>query len=200
MTTFLLVRHGETDAVGKIIAGWQAGWPLNSAGRKQVERLASRMSRFPIKAVYTSPLERTMQTAEAIAGIHGLAPKIREDLGEFRCGAWEGLTFQELDEREDWRRFNTVRSAVRAPGGELMVETQIRMIRELNGIREVHPDETVAVVSHGDPLRSVVAYCLGVPLDFMLRFEISPASLSVVESGDWGFRVLSVNETGCVSL
>src|ERR1700676_290297 len=124
MTTYLLVRHGDTDAVGKTIAGWQSGWHLNSTGQARVEYLAQRLSRLPIKAVYTSPLTRAVETAQPIALRHGLKPQVREELGEFRFGAWEGLAFDALEQDPIWQRFNTYRSMVRAPGGELMLETQ----------------------------------------------------------------------------
>jgi len=75
MTTFLLMRHGETDAVGKSIMGWRPGWHLNASGRKQVERLAARLAALPIRAIYTSPLERAVETAEAIGKSHGIEPR-----------------------------------------------------------------------------------------------------------------------------
>ncbi len=101
----------------------------------------------------------------------------------------------ELDRRDDWRRFNRFRSGVRAPGGEMMIETQARMIRQLECLRARHSEEAVAVVSHGDPIRSVIAYYLGTPIDLAARIEISPASLSVIHLAEWGARVMSVNET-----
>lgn len=110
-------------------------------------------------------------------------------------GEWEGLTFGALDLRDDWRCFNTSRATTRSPGGELMIETQARMVAALKSIRRRHPDAAVAVVSHADPLRSAIACFLGIPLDLMLRFEISTASFSVVEMGDWGARVLCLNAT-----
>ncbi len=119
-----------------------------------------------------------------------------EELGEIRLGEWQGLTIQELDQRDDWKRFNTFRSGTPAPGGELMLETQARMVRQLLQLRQKHPTGTVAVVSHGDPLRAVLAFFLGIPLDFVLRFEISPASVSVVQLHEWGARVLCINHTG----
>jgi probable phosphoglycerate mutase len=115
-------------------------------------------------------------------------------------GDWEGMTIQELHQREDWRRFNAFRSGVRAPGGELMLETQTRMVRQLDALREQHPGECIAVVSHADPLRASLAHFLGLPLDLILRFEISPASVSVVELSDWAPRILCINETGDIPL
>src|SRR5262249_46036793 len=122
MTTFLLIRHGDTDAVGKVLAGWSPGWHLNHHGQCQGKRLSERLKTMRIGAVYTSPLERAVETAEPIARLHRLDVQKAEELGEMRIGEWEGLPFAELDAREDWRAFNTFRTGVRPPGGELMIE------------------------------------------------------------------------------
>jgi broad specificity phosphatase PhoE len=196
MTTFLLIRHGDTDAIGSVMAGWTPGWHLNPRGRQRAEKLAERLAGVAIRAVYTSPLERAIETAEPIARGHGLELQHVPEIGEIHIGEWQGLTMQELDKREDWRRFNTFRCGTRAPGGELMLETQTRMVRQLDSLRSKHPDEIVALVSHGDPLRGALAYFLGIPLDLVLRLEVSPASLSIVQIHDWGARVLCLNDTG----
>lgn len=81
-----------------------------------------------------------------------------------------------------------------------MIEAQARMVRQLDCLRERHPGECIAIVSHADPLRALLAHFLGIAIDLMLRFEISPASVSVVESGEWGPRILCVNETGDIPL
>ena len=96
---------------------------------------------------------------------------------------------------EEWRRFNHFRGGTRAPGGELMIETQARMIRRVQALKQEHEGETVGIVSHGDPLRAAVAFYMGIPIDMLLRFEISPASVSVVELSEWGARVMCVNVT-----
>jgi broad specificity phosphatase PhoE len=108
-------------------------------------------------------------------------------------GEWEGMSFAELEHRDDWKRFNAYRSGEPCPGGEFMAETQIRMIRQLDCLRRRHAEETVAIVSHADPLRAVVAYVMGIPLDLIHRFEIGHASVSVVQMADWGPRVLCLN-------
>jgi len=195
MTTFLLMRHGETDAVGKSIMGWRPGWHLNENGRKQVERLAARLAHLPIRAIYTSPLERAVETAEAVGKPHGIDPRLHPDLGEFHAGKWEGEAIDDLDRREDWRRFNQFRGGTRAPGGELAIEMQSRMIGRVQAIAQEHEGETVGIVSHGDPLRAVVAFYMGIPIDMLLRFEISPASVSVLELSEWGARVMCVNQS-----
>jgi broad specificity phosphatase PhoE len=188
------MRHGETDAVGKSIMGWRPGWHLNGNGRKQVERLAARLAALPIRAIYTSPLERAVETAEAVAKPHGIEPRSDPELGEFHAGEWEGCAIGDLDRVEEWRKFNHFRAGTRAPGGELMIETQARMIRRIQALAQEHEGGTVGIVSHGDPLRAAVAFYMGIPMDMLLRFEISPASVSVLELSEWGARVMCVND------
>lgn len=195
MTTFLLVRHGETDAVGKLVAGWMPGWHLNRNGQKQAERLARKLANRPIAAVYTSPLERTVETAEPIAHAHGLTIRPIDDLGEVHAGDWEGKSFAELQHRDDWRRFNAHRGSARPPGGELMLEVQTRMVRQIQSLAGGHPEHTVVVVTHGDPLRSLVAHYLGIPMDLISRFEISPGSLTTLQISPEDSCLLSLNDT-----
>jgi ribonuclease H / adenosylcobalamin/alpha-ribazole phosphatase len=149
--------------------------------------------------VYSSPLERALETAGEIAKHHDTSPVALDDLGEVRSGSWEGRSFAELESEDEWRRYNRVRSLARPPGGELMIETQLRMVRQLEALARRHGGEMVAAVSHGDPLRAAVAYYLGIPLDKLLSFEIGVASVSVVELGETS-RVLCVNEIGDVPL
>jgi len=179
------------------MAGGLGSWPASQrTGETQARHLAELLATPVLAAVYTSPLERALETAELIARRHALSPRPVEDLGELLFGEWEGKSIAELDKREDWQRFNTCRGSVRPPGGELMMESQLRMVRQLECLTARHPQEQIALVSHGDPLRSLIAHCLGIPLDLMLRFEISPGSLSIVQSEPWGARVLSLNQTG----
>lgn len=115
-------------------------------------------------------------------------------------GAWMGQQISDLEKRDDFRRFNVFRSATRPPGGELMLECQTRMVRKIEEIRQKHDGELVVLVSHGDPIRSVLTYFLGMPLDLCLRLEVHPASISTLELTEWSARVLCVNETGDVPL
>jgi len=147
--------------------------------------LTSSVPKLDLKNLYISYTDRKGRTVQAV-----------EDVGEVRLGEWEGTAIADLDAHEEWRRYNAFRMGVRVPGGELMIETQTRMVRALIDLAARHRDELVAVVSHGDPLRCAVAAFLGIPLDLLLRFEINPASVSVLEIGPWGSRVLCVNHTG----
>jgi probable phosphoglycerate mutase len=161
-----------------------------------VKSLAERLETLPLRAIYTSPLERAFETAEAIGKSHGLAPSPDDDLGEYRIGDWQGHPIAELALRDEFRRFNTFRSGTRPPGGEMAFETQARVVRKIHELAARHRDQTVAIVSHGDPLRLAIAYFMGIAIDMLLRFEIHPASLSVLELDDQGAKVLCVNDRG----
>jgi probable phosphoglycerate mutase len=195
MTTFYLIRHGLNDWVDHRLAGWLPDVRLNSRGREQAERLAGRLRPVRFDAVVSSPLERALETAAPLAAVAGVPVQVSDAIGEIRIGEWTGRELADMQTDEGWRRFNVFRGGTRAPGGELMLETQLRMVNEVLHLRARHPAGTVAIVSHGDPLRAAVGYFLGAPIDMFLRLEISPASISVVRMDDWGACVACVNDT-----
>ncbi len=196
MTTFYLIRHAANDWLGNAIAGWTAGGvSLNTEGRGQAERLAGRLARRGIAHIYSSPLERARETAAPIAAALGLEVAVNEALGEVRFGDWSGKRLDVLERDRGWRLFNSYRSGTRPPGGELAVETQGRVVAELESLRARHPDETVAVVSHADTIRAALAYYLGIPIDLYQRMECLPASFSVLRLSDEGPVVASLNQT-----
>ena len=162
----------------------------------QALQLANRLRGKRVIAVYSSPLERALETAEPIARNAGVAVQTSDAFGEIHFGEWTGRTLEELAPLPEWQRFNTQRSTTRIPGGELMLEVQARVLSELQGLQTTYPEQTVAVVSHGDVIRAAVAHYAGIPLDLLSRFEISPASVSVVEVNEHGPRIVSLNDTG----
>lgn len=196
MTTIFLIRHGETDKVGKTISGWLPGVSLNRAGVTQAGKLAERLAGAGIAAIFSSPLERALETAQPLAARLRLQVEAREALGEIRFGDWTGRDIEDLDRDPEWRRFNSFRSSTRAPGGEGMLEAQLRMVSELTDLRRRHPDEAIAVVSHGDPIRAAIAHYAGIPLDLFQRFEISPASVSILRLSEDTAALLRLNDTG----
>jgi broad specificity phosphatase PhoE len=199
MTQLLLLRHGTTAAVGQRLVGRLPGIELSARGATETRALGARLARQPITAVYSSPLERAVATACAVAEPHGVPVQSRPDLTDVDFGEWTGLGFGELDTIAAWQAFNSRRSLTRPPGGEHVLEVQLRMVRELQRIVLGHPAGTVAVVSHADPLRAAIAYHLGMPLDFILRLEIAPASLSVLSLSPDGAGLLSLNDTAHLS-
>lgn len=194
-TTFLLIRHATNDTVDVRIAGRMPGVHLNDEGRRQAEELAHRLEGIQLDAIYSSPLERAFETAERIAERHGLGITRLESLNEIDFGDWTWKGLDELHANELWQRFNTFRSGMRIPGGETIVEVQARMVVELLNLCEKHPEQTLAIVGHGDPIRAVISFYLGNPLDFMLRFVIEAASVSIVELDQRSCRLLLLNST-----
>jgi len=194
MTTFLLVRHATCDPVGRTIAGRLPGISLNDEGRSQAERLAQRLRAVQLDAIYSSPIERATQTAEAIAA-NGMPVHLADELIELDFGEWTGHTFPALDGDTQWRRFNQLRSMTRASSGELMLAVQARAVTLVERIRAERPDGRVALVSHGDVIRGLVAHVAGIPLDLFQRIEIDPASVSVIEVSEQHLLVRCLNVT-----
>jgi probable phosphoglycerate mutase len=195
MTRFLLLRHGSTDMLDRGISGRTPGIPLNSKGEREVAWLAERLRTRHVAAVYASRLERTWQTAQVVAAQLGLEPIAKEELLELHFGEWTGQSFDSLAPDPRWREFNAFRCGTRIPGGELMLETQTRIVRLLIELRELHDDESVALVTHGDVIKAALTYFLGMPLDFHVRFDIAPASCTELELSRDQVRVLRMNET-----
>jgi probable phosphomutase (TIGR03848 family) len=193
MTTFLLIRHAMCDPVGKSLAGRTPGIHLNDVGRGQAERLATRLAGTRLDAVFTSPRERAVETAEPLARTHGLRPCVVDALDDIDFGRWTGRTLRDLDGDAEWIQFNTLRSVVRAPGGEQMLEVQARSLAALETMRRAHPDGRCAVVSHADVIRGTLAHFVGIHLDLMYRLEIAPASISVVRITESAVAIHGVN-------
>jgi probable phosphoglycerate mutase len=195
MTRLLLIRHGANDAhKDGLLTGWTPGVHLNQTGRAQVQALARRLASIEVAAVYASPLERTLETAEAVAAPHDLSVVVREDLGEVRIGRWTGQPLEKLCKRRLWRKVQFVPRTMRFPGGESFREVQARAVAELERVCADHPKQTIAVVSHADVIKAVVAYAIGLPLDLFQRLVIAPASLTVLELGDLMPHLLCLND------
>jgi broad specificity phosphatase PhoE len=197
VTNFLLIRHAQCEPIGKSIAGRLPGIHLNEAGRREAERLAGRLDGVALAGLYSSPLERAMETAQPIGLRQQLPVQTLEELNEIDFGDWTGKSLAELDQLADWRRFNSFRSGSRIPGGENMAEVLARALQAIDRLRRLHPDsaEIVGVVSHGDVLRLLVAHALGSSPDLMQRVELSPASVTIVELESHGPRLLLLNST-----
>jgi broad specificity phosphatase PhoE len=193
MTTFLLIRHGLTDAVDHRLAGIAPGTHLNEVGRAQVAQLVERLHDVPLTRVVSSPLERTRETADPIGRDHRLAVEIVPAFLEYDVGAWTGTAFPDLDANPTWQRFSTIRSVTRADEGELMLDVQHRSVTALLDLNGRYPDGVIAIVTHGDVIRAMLLFALGMPIDFYQRLDILPARISIITFGDAAPRVLQVN-------
>jgi broad specificity phosphatase PhoE len=195
-TTFFLVRHAAHDNVGTFLAGRTSGIRLGPAGRAQAERLAERMRRESFAAIHASPRERSQETAYAISTVCGVGPIETDDgLDEIDFGGWSGKTFAELNDDPDWQFWNAERARARTPAGETMGHVRDRALNCMRRARAAHPHRAVVLVSHADVIKAVVCDVLAMPDEACARFDISPASITTVVSGDWGARVLTLNET-----
>lgn len=193
-TTFLLVRHAEHDLLGKVLTGRMPGVGLGPVGRRQAQFLARHFREAAVTAVQSSPRERARQTAEPIAAGLSLACETAAGLDEIDFGAWTGKGFDELAGDPAWRRWNEARAAARCPGGESMLEAQARLLAHLDSLCAAHPGGVLVLVSHADMIKAALLHVLGASLDAIHRIEIAPASVSTLVLGDWGGKVVAVNQ------
>jgi len=196
MNRLYLIRHALNDWVGKRLPGWTPGISLNEEGRKQAARLAEWLGPVPIEALYSSPLERAVETAEPIAKSHGLDVQIRESLGDTRYGELTGQAIEDILKTDMWEKFRAYPSRTRFPGAETIYEVQVRVVAELEKILQAHPEGNIAVVAHGDVIRVAVTHYIGLPLDLIGRIWVSPASLTILRFGEWGPRLTHLGHTG----
>ncbi len=193
-TTFFLVRHATHDRVGTILCGRMPGVHLGETGKAQAERLASRFAGETIACIRTSPMERSVETAEPIALRLKRPLDICSALSEIDFGAWSGKSFEALAQDPRWSAWNSSRSTNRPPDGETMLEAQARIVGAMERLRNRYADRSIILVSHSDVIKAALLYCLGLPIDAYGRFEVEPASISTLVVGDWGCKVLRLNE------
>ena len=201
-SVLVLVRHGTTSSTGKILPGRAKGLHLSDAGRAQATKVAERLAAWSqsrgangISAVYSSPLERTRQTATPIASALRLRVSVERGLIECDFGEWTGAELKALVKLPEWTTVQRYPSGFRFPKGESFAEMQARMTSTLARLRDDHPGQAVVLVSHADPIKAAVADALGTHLDLFQRIVISPCSVTAISYGSSGPNVLSVNST-----
>ena len=197
-TTILLVRHGTTATTGKILPGRAAGLHLSEKGQAQASAVATRLSELSKKpvALYSSPLERTKETAAPLAAALRLKTQIDRGLLECDFGAWTGKRLSTLSKRAEWRSVQNSPSSFRFPDGESFSEMQLRIWSTLERLAAKHRNRTIVAVSHADPIKAAVTYAQGVPLDLFQRTVISTCSISAIGFTNSTPVVLTVNNTG----
>ena len=176
-TTIVLVRHGETDWNRERRFQGHADISLNEAGRRQAEALADVLADESFGAAYSSPLRRAVETAEILAARLGIAFEASDGLMEVDVGSWSGLTTTEVEQRfpDGFGRWTESRSGGWTDG-ETYDELGARVVAELRGVAERHAGERVLAVTHGGPIRSVLAAAAG------LSFGPGRAKIGFVEN------------------
>lgn len=199
MTRILLIRHGHTELLGRVLYGRMPGVHLSERGTQEIARLASALrERYKIDQIVSSPMDRAKETAEAIAAAQDQSVVLDEDLQEIDFGEWMGKPFSDLTNDEQWKSYNRNRSLSHPPGGEYMVEVQLRAWKALERIiarSRPQAEMTVAVISHGDVVRALLMLFLGIPLDHIHRLEVWTASVSEVILGHAYPQVITMNQT-----
>ena len=191
-----LARHGMTEWQERglnRLAGRLQGIGLSTEGRRQAEGLARALRNIPLDRVLSSPLLRTMQTAEAVAHLHGLPVEADERLTEWGFGIWEGMDVEEISRAfpHEYRLWREEPDAFRVPGGERAEDVAHRMLACFEEVAQ--GEGTFLLVSHQDPLLALLCSLLGLPLRSMRSLDIALGSLSKVRVSDGRVVVEFVN-------
>src|SRR3954463_9840837 len=153
-TRLVLVRHAVTAHTGGKLSGRMRGIDLTDEGRAQAAAAAERLASAPVAVVYASPIERTMQTAQAVAERHDLTVQPLDGVIEAEYGDWTDQTLADLAKTDEWKVVQRTPSRARFPNGESLLEMQTRMVTALDEVVARHKHETVVVVSHADPIKA----------------------------------------------
>ena len=193
MTLLYLIRHARStwNAEGRMQG--QADLPLDGVGRQQAQALAARLQNETLHAIYSSPLARARETAEVVAALHGLPITFDDRLMERNLGRWTGLTGDEANEQfperanSDWR-------VTGPPGGESHEALATRAVQAFDGIVAAHPDQAVAVISHGGTLSAYLVHLLGVQTNKHVAFRFDNTAIARVKVSDRSIYLLSVGD------
>lgn len=196
MTTILLIRHAVNDFVktGKL-AGRMAGVSLNDEGLAQAGALGQRLALAPLRRIYSSPMERTLETATAIVKHHPqLSVNEQPEIIEVEYGDWQGKKISELQRRKMWAVVQEYPSRATFPNGETMRDAQARMVNAIEALARRHPEGLIALVCHADLIKMALAHYLGMHLDAFQRIVISPASISTLQLGHSRPFIIGMND------
>ncbi|MFZ6026566.1 MAG: histidine phosphatase family protein [Chloroflexota bacterium] len=205
MTTILLIRHGENDMMKKgRLAGRTPGVHLNDEGRAHAQlladvlapKLAQAREEGKLRGIFSSPMERTQETAAPLAAALGQPIVIRPGLIETDCGSWSGKTLKGLSRLKLWRTVQQSPSLFCFPGGESFTDIQQRIVGEIEVLRSGFTDakDLALCFSHADPIKLAVAYYLNMPLDAFQRLVINPTSITGLFFEGEAVRLLMLNQ------
>lgn len=196
MPVFLLVRHGKTEHVENEVLAGRIDTPLTDEGRQQALRLAEVLGAQPIKAIYSSPMCRAVETAQPLANALNLFVEMDPMLTQVDFGEWQGISLEELEERKDWQQFKADPGSVVCPGGESMPAVRQRVMLGLQRIGSSYEDDDlVAIFAHGSIIRHAIAFFLEMPLSALNRVKIGPASVSALQVRDGTAVLRSLNRS-----
>jgi probable phosphomutase (TIGR03848 family) len=194
MPTLLLIRHGDNEYLEKNkLPGHIPGIHLNKHGSEQAELLAQSLGKLPIKAIYCSPLERAVETAQPLATKMGMDIQIKPGLTDGDVGEWAGRSWKVLRRNKLWKVIQQNPSQFQFPAGESFVQIQERVVSTLEAIVGDHNKEMVAVVFHADPIKLAVAHYLGLALDNFQRLTINAGSITILTANGTSSQLVAMN-------
>jgi probable phosphoglycerate mutase len=194
MPTLLLIRHGENDYLAHYrLPGRLPGIHLNQRGIQQALELDQTLNHLPLKAIYSSPLERAIETAEPLARSLGLEIQLRTDLVDIDVGTWVGRSWKLLGHTKLWKVIQEKPSQFQFPGGETFVQAQQRVVAALDSIIAVVQDGLVAVVFHSDPIKLAIAHYIGLPIDRFQCLTASTGSVTILKINTIAIKLLALN-------
>jgi len=197
VNSILLIRHGENDVMKNRLAGRLPGTHLNEAGREQAFTLASVLENIPLQAIYSSPLERAIETAQPVAIPRNIAIQISPNLNELNYGSWEGKTYKQLMRLSLWKQLKKDPSSVRFPDGECLQEVKQRAVDEIERIhRSLQDKETAACFTHGDVIRLAISHYLDMPLNSFDRLCVNTTSVTMIVFNENTVVLPYINWTG----
>jgi probable phosphoglycerate mutase len=196
VATLFLIRHGLTAVTGSRLYGRTEGIHLDDRGRRQAAAIVDRFDGVRLSAIYSSPLERCVETVQPLADAQRLEVRIAEGLVEMDAGAWTGRTLASLRRLKLWKTVQQNPSRFHFPGGEGFADAQARIVDEVDRIARRHPRGRVAISTHGDLVRVLITHFGGAHLDHFQRVIADPGSVSAIHLDDGTPRILLVNDTG----
>ncbi|HUJ78808.1 MAG TPA: alpha-ribazole phosphatase [Nitrospiria bacterium] len=196
VTILYLIRHGQVAKARPRSYNGQSDVPLSALGAQQMERLADWASSAGVTAVYCSDLQRTRSGADQVARRCVATVTVSSSLREKHFGSWEGLTYEEAEQRfpTEWRAWLIDPSIARPPGGETYREVEDRVVPLVRGIVSDHLGQTVLILAHGGVNRVLLCRALGLPLRQAFRIEQDYACVNRIDcaAGDrWRVALLN---------
>jgi broad specificity phosphatase PhoE len=198
MLRLILVRHGETERnLEARLQGGKSDIPLNENGRKQAYSLGLALRGENLEAIYSSPLKRALDTAQAISSHHPLKVQTDPALAEIDMGFIDGFNLAEVKENQTdfWKQWHQENYSVALPGGESLLQVQRRAWGAVQGIIRHHREGSVVIVSHGISLQTIITAILEAPLPSFIRFHLGVASITILNIDDDKASLVMLNDT-----
>lgn len=190
-----LVRHGHHALLGHSLGGRMQEVELDDLGYRQMEQCAQAINPAPT-ILQSSPQRRAQQSAIILSSHFGAPVEIVTAMDEIDYGDWTGRSFSALENDPDWAQWNVRRGTQRPPNGESMRALQLRVVQHLQQLCDDQTDDTIAIVSHAEPIRAALLYYSRTRLDDFLTVEVDPASVSTLLRDIDGLRIVTINQRG----